>query len=76
MPRLDQRQLGMAPPQSATAATSEAAAEVRRRPTLGVRSARKMLPSGWSFWILAGLFVVLFFASAAASPLYPVYATE
>ena len=31
------------------------------------------LPRTAAFWILAGLFLVLFFASAAASPLYGVY---
>jgi hypothetical protein len=31
------------------------------------------LPREAAFWILAGLFLMLFFASAAASPLYPVY---
>jgi MFS family permease len=34
---------------------------------------RRTLPKAAAFWILAGLFLMLFFASAAASPLYPVY---
>ena len=34
---------------------------------------RRTLPKATAFWILAGLFLMLFFASAAASPLYPVY---
>jgi MFS family permease len=34
---------------------------------------RRTLPGAAAFWILAGLFLMLFFASAAASPLYPVY---
>jgi len=37
------------------------------------RSARRMLPGAAAFWILAGMFLILFFASAAASPLYGVY---
>jgi MFS family permease len=32
-----------------------------------------MLPRAAAFWILAGLFLMVFFASAAASPLYRVY---
>jgi MFS family permease len=34
---------------------------------------RRTLPKAATFWILAVLFLMLFFASAAASPLYPVY---
>jgi hypothetical protein len=34
---------------------------------------RRTLPGAAAFWILAALFLMLFFASAAASPLYPVY---
>ncbi len=34
---------------------------------------RRTLPRTTAFWILAGLFLILFFASAAASPLYRVY---
>ena len=34
---------------------------------------RRTLPEAAAFWILAVLFLMLFFASAAASPLYPVY---
>jgi len=33
------------------------------------RSKRRTLPGAAAFWILAGMFLVLFFASAAASPL-------
>jgi MFS family permease len=33
----------------------------------------RTLPTAAAFWILAVLFLMLFFASAAASPLYPVY---
>jgi hypothetical protein len=35
-----------------------------------------MLPKAATFWILAALFLMLFFASAAASPLYPVYQVQ
>ena len=35
-----------------------------------------MLPRTAAFWILAGMFLILFFASAAASPLYGVYQAE
>jgi MFS family permease len=37
------------------------------------RSKRRTLPGAAAFWILAGMFLILFFASAAASPLYGVY---
>ena len=37
---------------------------------------RRTLPRAAAFWILAGLFLMLFFASAAASPLYPVYQVQ
>ena len=40
------------------------------------RSKRRTLPSAAAFWILAGLFLILFFASAAASPLYGVYQAQ
>src|ERR1700760_2908928 len=36
----------------------------------------RTLPEAAAFWILAVLFLMLFFASAAASPLYPVYQAE
>jgi len=39
----------------------------------GEQSRRRTLPRAAAFWILAGLFLMLFFASAAASPLYRVY---
>jgi MFS family permease len=37
------------------------------------RTGRRTLPSTAAFWLLAGLFLMVFFASAAASPLYRVY---
>jgi MFS family permease len=37
---------------------------------------RRTLPRAAAFWILAGMFLVLFFASAAASPLYGVYQAQ
>ena len=37
---------------------------------------RRTLPKAAAFWILAALFLMLFFASAAASPLYPVYQVQ
>ena len=40
---------------------------------MGRQSTRRRLPREAAFWVLAGLFLVLFFASAAASPLYGVY---
>jgi MFS family permease len=40
------------------------------------RSKRRTLPRPAAFWILAGMFLVLFFASAAASPLYGVYQAQ
>ena len=49
------------------------AGNVRRAPGTGNHSGRWTLPRAAAFWILAGLFLMLFFASAAASPLYPVY---
>jgi MFS family permease len=39
-------------------------------------SGRRTLPNAAAFWILASLFLMLFFASAAASPLYPVYQVQ
>jgi MFS family permease len=38
-----------------------------------MRAGLKKLPEPAAFWTLAVLFLMLFFASAAASPLYPVY---
>jgi MFS family permease len=38
----------------------------------GEHSGRRTLPRAAAFWILAGLFLMVFFASAAASPLYQV----
>ena len=40
---------------------------------LAVPSRRVTLPRAGAFWVLAGLFLLVFFASAAASPLYEVY---
>jgi len=37
---------------------------------------RRTLPDAAAFWVLATLFLMLFFASAAASPLYPVYQAQ
>ena len=37
---------------------------------------RRTLPTAAAFWILAALFLILFFASAAASPLYRVYQVQ
>ena len=42
----------------------------------GERSGRRMLPKAAAFWILAGLFLMLFLASAAPSPLYRVYQVQ
>jgi len=42
----------------------------------GERSGRRTLPKAAAFWILAGLFLMLFLASAAPSPLYRVYQAE
>jgi hypothetical protein len=42
-------------------------------PGPGEQSQRRTLPRTATFWILAGLFLMLFFGSAAASPLYRVY---
>ena len=45
------------------------------RPEWGTRKrlGRRTLPAPAAFWILAGLFLLVFAASAAASPLYEVY---
>ena len=40
------------------------------------RSGRRTLPDAAAFWILAVLFLMLFYASAAASPLYRVYQVQ
>jgi hypothetical protein len=42
-------------------------------PGAGERPRRRTLPKATAFWSLAVLFLMLFFASAAASPLYQVY---
>ena len=44
--------------------------------TIRERSGRRTLPDAAAFWILAVLFLMLFFASAAASPLYRVYQVQ
>jgi Major Facilitator Superfamily len=54
-------------------AVKGAAGTVRSGSGTGEDSGRRTLPGAAAFWILAGLFLMLFFASAAASPLYPVY---
>jgi MFS family permease len=51
----------------------DAAEAVRPGPGTGEQSRRRTLPRAVAFWILAGLFLMLLFASAAASPLYRVY---
>jgi hypothetical protein len=53
-----------------------AADHVRPRPGTGDQSGRRTLPRTATFWILAGLFLMLFFGSAAASPLYRVYQAQ
>ncbi|HJZ00706.1 MAG TPA: MFS transporter, partial [Streptosporangiaceae bacterium] len=42
----------------------------------GFYPGRRTLPGAAAFWVLAVLFLMLFFASAAASPLYPVYQAQ
>ena len=54
----------------------DAADNVRPGPGTGEQSGRRTLPKAAAFWILAGLFLMLFFASAAASPLYRVYQVQ
>ena len=44
--------------------------------TIRERSGRRTLPDTAAFWILAVLFLMLFYASAAASPLYRVYQVQ
>ena len=53
-----------------------AAANMRHGRGTGEHSGRRTLPQAAAFWILAVLFLMLFFASAAASPLYPVYQAQ
>ena len=50
-----------------------AADTVRPGRGTGKRPGRRTLPPAAAFWILAGLFLLVFAASAAASPLYEVY---
>ena len=57
-------------------AVKGAAGTARSGSGTGEHSGRRMLPRAAAFWILAGLFLMLFFASAAASPLYPVYQAQ
>jgi LacY proton/sugar symporter len=55
----------------------EDAADIGRPgPGTGEHSGRGALPRAAAFWILAGLFLMMFFASAAASPLYRVYQAQ
>jgi hypothetical protein len=55
----------------------EDAADIGRPgPDTGEHSGRGALPRAAAFWILAGLFLMTFFASAAASPLYRVYQAQ
>ena len=54
-------------PVSAAADTARSGQARGRRPRHGT------LPPAAAFWVLAGLFLMVFFASAAASPLYEVY---
>src|SRR5580704_19065289 len=49
---------------------------VRHGPGTRQRSGRRTLPTAAAFWILAVLFLMLFFASAAASPLYRLYQAQ
>jgi predicted MFS family arabinose efflux permease len=51
----------------------DAAGHMRPGPSAGKQSRRRTLPRAAAFWTLAVLFLMLFFASAAASPLYEVY---
>jgi hypothetical protein len=53
-----------------------AAENVRYGPGSGEHSGRRTLPKAAAFWILAVLFLMVFFASAAASPLYRVYQAQ
>ena len=50
------------------------------RPTVGavaaVPSSRRTLPTAAAFWILAALFLMVFFATGTASPLYRVYQAQ
>ena len=48
----------------------------RHGPGAGEPSGRRTLPNAVAFWILAVLFLMLFYASAAASPLYRVYQAQ
>ena len=50
--------------------------DVRPGPGTGEHSGRRTLPGAAAFWILAVLFLMVFFASAAASPLYEVYQAQ
>ena len=52
---------------------TDAADNVRPGPGTGEQARRRTLLRAAAFWILAGLFLILFFASSAASPLYRVY---
>ncbi len=56
--------------------TEQAARDAPARGATGARPRHWRLPGVAAFWILAGLFLLLFFASAAASPLYRVYQAQ
>ncbi len=56
--------------------TGQAARDAPPRRAAGALSSHRTLPGAAAFWILAGLFLLLFFASAAASPLYRVYQAQ
>jgi Major Facilitator Superfamily len=54
----------------------EGAAGISRPPSTIAKHSRRILPHAAAFWILAVPFLMLFFASAAASPLYRVYQAQ
>ena len=54
----------------------DAADHVCPGPGTADHSGRRTLPRTATFWILAGVFLMLFFGSAAASPLYRVYQAQ
>jgi hypothetical protein len=58
---------------------AESGAEPGRRHATGVARAdtrRPALPKTAAFWLVAGVLFLLFFAAAAASPLYGVYQAQ
>ena len=56
--------------------TSHTLARSATSAAIAVRSKRRVLPTGAAFWILAVLFLMVFFATGAASPLYRVYQAQ